>query len=733
VRRLLFWMIALLGTACLPQTAAPEDIALPTLYPTLTAPIELEDAVRVGIAYLDAWQRQDFDIMYSLLSFNSQELIAPSDFEALYTESQNEMTFDRLSFQIMSAARMGSAPMVQMVYDVRFETTILGDFDDTDRTLTIIRDPRTDDWRVAWSAGDIFAEMANGARLDFAPQVPSRANIYDRNGDVLADMNISYVIINVVQRRAPNWSACVATLAEALDSTPTRVTDRLNRVPPDWVMTAGVIDQATYRTYETDLNDHCDPTYDSQPVRRYMTDAMSHILGHIGYPTAEQLDDLIRQGFNAETMIGQAGIERSWNETLSGTPGGRLSIVGTDGSRLRVLAEAPSQISESIWLTIDRSLQEYIADALAETYAQSRDAGGWGTTSPGASVVMMDVNTGEILAMVSYPTYDNDALNPFPAIGRATAQDIIADINADDRRPLLNRPAQGVYPTGSIFKVVDSVAALDSGMYETEQDYYCNGTWTYEDDTRYDWWGPGHGRVTTRSALRQSCNPFYYEIGFRMNNIDPFLLPEYARRMGLGQRTGLDELSEASGLIPDPDLIRVNYGRPWTYSDAVNLAIGQGEMGATPLQITRMYAAIANGGLLMEPHLVRERGILNERTITAEPVISSRFDVQARALDEVRQGLCEVVASREGTTGGTAWHIFHRPDSPLLDIGVCGKTGTAQTGRPDPEHSWFAAYAPARAPEVAIVVMVENSGDGSAVAAPITKRILEYYFFLRDD
>jgi penicillin-binding protein 2 len=285
-----------------------------------------------------------------------------------------------------------------------------------------------------------------------------------------------------------------------------------------------------------------------------------------------------------------------------------------------------------------------------------------------------------------------------------------------------------------VFKVIDAMAVLDTGTYDEEQRYFCSGVWSYEGDRRFDWLAGGHGSVTTQTAIRQSCNPFFYQVGFALNNVDPFILPSYARMMGLGSVTGIGVLPEASGTIPDPDIIRTQYGRVWTYSDAVNMAIGQGEVEITPLQLVRLYAGIANGGELIRPQLVRERGILDQRTFVAEPDIMSTYEVSEDALRIVRDGMCEVTTA----PNGTARHIFApygQAESPLNDLqgGVCAKTGTAQSPQPDAApHSWFVAYGPRNAPEIAVVVMVENSGDGSAIAAPITKQIMEYYFFLMD-
>lgn len=729
VRRLLYCLLIIICVACAPTSAAPEETALPTLAPTPTRAINLDDPLRTAIGFLDAWQRQDFDTMYSLLTFSSQEIITPSVFRERYIDIQNTMTFNTLSFESRTIGRLGDR-VAEYVYDVTFNTDILGTFIDTNRMMTVLLDPRTDDWRVAWSAGDIFAELENGARLEFVPQTPSRANIYDRNGMTLADMNRTIVTVNVVQRRVDNFEACASSLADAFNYDVERVETIFANSQPDWLTEVGKIDGNVYLENRTQLENNCSATFGSLPIRQYLPTGTRapHIIGHVGYPNPDQVDDLVRSGFNAETMIGQAGIERTWDEVLRGTPGGRLSIIGADGTRLRTLAEASPIFAESIWLTIDAELQNYVITALAEAYNQNTAT--WGQTSDGASSIIMDVHTGEILAMVSYPFYDANAFTPFPAIGREVADIEQERVAEDDRNPLLNRPALGAYPSGSVFKVVDGVAILDTGAFEIEKRYYCAGFWEYEGDRRFDWLAGGHGSVNTRSAVAQSCNPFFYETGFVLNQIDPNLLPEYAMRMGLGAPTGIGDIAEATGFIQTPELVRTLYGRQWTYSDAVNLSIGQGEVEITPLQLVRMYAGIANGGDLLRPHLVREQGILTERTRVAETDVMSNFGVSPEALDTVRLGMCDVTTERYGT----AWHIFNLPvESPVMEYGVCAKTGTAQATGNVPPHSWFAAYAPADAPEIAIVTMVENAGDGSAVAAPITKRILEYYFFLRED
>ena len=737
--RRLFWILLIGLIGCTARTASPvQEVIIPTLIPSPTAEIDFDSAERAARTFLDAWQRQDFQSMYALLSFASQEAVSPEDFRIAYQNAQNIATIVSLSFQARSILRTGR--VVQFYYDMTFYTNILGEFEDSGRTLNVILDTQYDDWRIAWSVADIFTEMGTGARLDFDSRVPSRANIYDRNGLVLADMNGLIAEVHVVQQDAPNWDLCYRTLIEVVGISEGRLNAIFENAQPNWVVRVGTLEPGAYRQQRQRLEDDCRATFDSMPIRRYKPtgSVMPHILGYVGYPTPDEIAEITRLGFDSETILGRAGIEKSWDETLRGKPGGRLSLIGPDGTRLRVLAETASQIPESIWLTIDTDLQNFVLEVIGRAYLENRTVAGggrsWGSISPGASAVVMNVNTGEILAMASYPFFDNNAYTPFPAIGREVADLHQQEVADDPRLPQLNRATQGIYPSGSVFKVIDAVAVLDSDTYDAEQRYFCAGVWQYENDRRFDWLAGGHGSETVQSAITHSCNPFFYQVGFVLNEIDPYLLPTYARRMGLGAPTGLNVLAEAAGTIPDPEFIRVNYGRTWTYSDAVNMAIGQGEVEITPLQLVRTYAGIANGGTLYRPQIVRERGILDQRTFVAQPDPMSEFGVSQDVLDIVRAGMCDVTQARNGT----AVHIFApagRAPSPLQDYqgGVCGKTGTAQSPRPGAApHSWFAAYAPADNPEIAVVVMVENAGDGSAVAAPITKQIMEYYFFLLD-
>lgn len=723
-RTVLIAILLLLTTACQPNPPAAVEQALPTLASLEVAP-DLQGAASTAINFLESWRLGDYPAMYSLLTFASQEATPLDSFTNTYTAAAAEMTLTALSVSGNTLYRDSSRDDVAAFsYNVIFETRMLGPFTDNNRLLQLLYDPNTSAWRVAWSTGDIFPQLANGGQLRLEISIPSRANIYDRRDQILADQNGRIVLVRAVKNQIPDWASCLAVLAPATGRDPATLQAIYDESSPDWLMELGTLEPAVYEQSNVTLENTCAAQFSSRPVRRYERGKIApNIVGSVGYPSPADLPAIEAEGFNSDSILGQSGIERSWDDRLRGHPGGRLLIVNSNGDVLREVVRSASRPPESVWLTIEADMQEAILTILDRYFTeyQLNERG-----SNGASAVIIDVHTGEVLAMVSYPTYDVNAFAPFPQMGRAAAQTLVQELQNDPRRPLLNRPTQGTYPLGSVMKVASSIAVADSGVYALDQRYTCSGIWT-RDITRYDWLQGGHGNVTLSSALTQSCNPYYYEVGYQLNQVDAWLLPTYAKRLGLGQPTGLTDLPEDPGLIPDPEWKRVVTGIDWTFSDAVNMSIGQGELSVTPLQVARMFAAVANGGTLYRPQLVLKAGILGEApsyTLTPDPMAT--ISIRAEVLDVVRTALCNVTTAPSGTA-----EFQFKLDPELQNIGVCGKTGTAQNRPGAVTHAWFAAYAPRDNPQIAIVVMAENAGEGSGVGAPIVRDILHYYFFDR--
>jgi penicillin-binding protein 2 len=716
-RRILLIGLLLLLVACVP--ARPAAVPLPTLM-LLPSNYRVEDAERAARSFLDDWAAGDYERMYAKLSFNSQEATPRQQFIDLYADTASIMTLESLSYiaNTMSRQREGLAVFN---YDVTFTTRRLGMFIDNGRNLQVVVDEQAREWRIAWSPADIFAQMANGGRLRLESTPPNRANIYDRDGVTLADQNGRVVIVNVTRSRIPDYANCLNALSAALSQPAAEVQARLEARPVDWLVEVGALEASSYLDSAQALETYCAAEFDDRPTRRYPRGTLApHMLGYVGFPDESQVEVLEAAGFRADSIIGRAGIEAAWDETLRGTPANRLVIASPGGLELRELASSAARPGESLWLTLDTALQADVELILADAFTQAKDS--WGQVSRGASVVVLDVQTGAVLAMVSYPFFDNNAYTPYPMMGRAAAVEQIEANQDDPRRPELNRPAQGTYPLGSVMKTVSAAAVADSGLYDLDERYTCTGVWN-RDITRYDWFPPGHGTVTLAGALTNSCNPYFYETGYVMGTADSWLFSTYARRLGFGVPTGIGDIAENPGLIGDPDWLRTTYGATWTYSENVNMAIGQGYVQVTPLQVARWFAAIANGGSLPTPYLVERAGLVGDELRRVREVELTPTELDPAVLAVMHEGLCAVTTEQFGT----AEFVFE--NSPLQALGVCGKTGTAEDP-PRATHAWFAAYAPRVAPQIAVVAMVENAGEGSGVAAPIVRDVMEVYFGL---
>jgi penicillin-binding protein 2 len=717
--------ILLLLVGCSP---AQQTVIVVQPLPTrasLEQPPTLDSAALVAINFLESWKLGDYPAMYNLITYSSREATSPEVFTSAYQNAADEMTFASLSYTPGASLYRdpARADVVHFNYNMTFQTRLLGEFSDADRNMQLVYDASAADWRVAWTPADIFALLAGGGQLRREISIPSRANIYDRKGRVLADQSGRVVVVKAVKQEIQDWPTCLPLLATAMNKDPQFIQGIYDRSSPDWLIELGIIEAVIYQQQHTQMESVCAAQFDSRPVRQYSNGtAAANIVGTVGYPDQSQLEEIEAQGFNSDTILGKSGIEASWDETLHGKPGGRLIIVSPGGDLLREVTRTPSQPPQSVWLTIDIDLQLKIQKILADYWKQLQL-----TESKGGSAVILDIHSGAVLALVSYPTYDANVLAPFSSLGTANAQRILGQLEADAKRPLLNRPTQGIYTLGSVMKLVSSMAVADSGVYALDQAYVCSGIWTREENfTRYDWLTGGHGRVNLQQALERSCNPYYYEVGYQMNQYDPDALPGYMQRF-FGNATGMADLVEAAGFIPDPEWKRRATGYEWTFSDAANIAIGQGEVQVTPLQVARMVASIANGGTLYRPQLVAQTGILGEAaTYSMTPNAIGDIDVKPEVLEVIRSGMCDVTTKQSGTA-----EFQFRDAAELQTIGVCGKTGTAQDN-PRPAHAWFVAYAPRENPEIAIVVMVENGREGSGTAAPIVRDILDYYFFEYD-
>jgi penicillin-binding protein 2 len=315
------------------------------------------------------------------------------------------------------------------------------------------------------------------------------------------------------------------------------------------------------------------------------------------------------------------------------------------------------------------------------------------------------------LALASFPRYNpNDFI-----IGMTTAQ--FNALNNDPRRPFQNRAVNGVLPIGSTFKVITTAAALERIGMKMDTRFTCTGRWTGlgEQGAKDCYIKTGHGSITLYEGLVQSCDFVYYEIGKRLDELDPNLLPAVSKGFGLGSSTGINGIFDSPGQIPDPAWKKAKLNDVWVRGDAVNLGIGQGYMLATPLQVALMYAGIANGGAIPELRLVSKIDGGNPQTF--EPKVRQTIPLSPGNMAQMRNALKDVTGGGSGM--GTARGAFGGSR-----VKVAGKTGTAESGREEP-HAWFAGYAPADNPKYVVVVVLENGGFGSDKAAPLARQVID--------
>ncbi len=446
------------------------------------------------------------------------------------------------------------------------------------------------------------------------------------------------------------------------------------------------------------------------PRRHYVYGSLAaHVLGYVGEVSKEDLAKL--PGYHVGDEIGRFGLERGLEGYLRGVSGGRQIEVDAVGRRLRVLGEVPERPGYNVTLTLDLDLQQAAEQALGNR---------------AGALVALDPNTGEVLAMASHPTFDPNqfAAGISPAAWRALIK--------DPSHPLENRAIQGVYPPGSTFKLVGAIAALEEKAVTPSTTFLCPGGLWYGNREYRCWRKEGHGNVALHRAIVQSCDVYFYQVGLRLG-IDR--LAHWANLLGLGKPTEIQLPGEKAGLIPSSAWKRRRFGERWYPAETLSVAIGQGYVGVTALQMAQLVAQIANGGIRYRPQFVRTIEDNDGRVVKVfNPEIEARLNIDPTVLEIVRNAMADVVNG----PGGTA----HR--AQLEHIVVCGKTGTAQVVKeaqgqrvkeeelPEKfrDHGWFVAFAPKDNPQIAIACVIEHGGHGGSSAAPVVHDVLAKFFEL---
>ncbi len=446
-------------------------------------------------------------------------------------------------------------------------------------------------------------------------------------------------------------------------------------------------------------------------TRDYLNDeAFAHLLGYTGRITQLELKQE-GSSYLLDDIIGKAGLEKQYEKILRGQLGIKNVEVSPIREEIRPLSQREASDGLNILTTIDANLQQKIFTVLKDTL-EKKDLSA-------AAAVALNPSNGDVLAMVSLPSFNNS--NLAQGVGQKEFQGLI---NAEER-PFFNRVIKGIYPPGSTFKPLVALAALEEGIVNPQTYFTCKGFLRivnqYNPNVSYlfrDW--KTHGRVNLIKAIAQSCNVYFYIIGggyedFEGLGIDK--IKAYVNKIFLNKLTGIDLPDEAMGLIPDPQWKKQAKNEAWYIGDTYHASIGQGDISLTPLQIAQIYSFFANKGILYQPRLLLGAQEVDQGKFNfLKPEIITQSNFQEENIDLVRRGLREAVLS------GSA-QILQR-----LSITAAAKTGTAQIGDGSESHAWFATFAPYENPEIVLVVLIEKGGGGSAIAAPAAYDILNWYF-----
>jgi len=569
--------------------------------------------------------------------------------------------------------------------------------------------------------GAYYKNISEGNRIRTEEIKANRGLIYDRNKNLLVE-NIPefYLVITKAElpteKYNPEDLARLSMRVAAVFGTSTQgIFDRMasSETPysyqPQILAENITVSQAV--AFETAPDFWQGLTIRTRGRRHYLSDiSLSHALGYLGKITDNEWQTRRDDGYALDDYIGKTGLEIQYEDLLKGKKGQREVEVDSMGQENDLIAEEPPQVGQSLVLSIDANLQAVAARALENSVKKAQAQKG--------ALVAINPQNGEILALISYPFYNN---NDF--VSGISVEQYNQLIN-DPAQPLFFRPIAGTYPPGSTIKPVMALAGLEDGVItENTTVSSVGGIWV---DKWYfpDWKAGGHGSTNVKKALADSVNTFFYYLGGGYEDFDGLGLDKirhYLIGWGLTKPTGIDLPGEAEGFLPTQAWKETVKKEPWYIGDTYHLAIGQGDALATPLQIANYTAMIANDGILYKPKILRA---------TIDPASGAETYVKKEVLDGLKADPNNLRIVQEGmrqtVTTGSARSLS------TLSFKVAGKTGTAQAGGDAANHGWFTCYAPYEAPEIAVTVLIENGGGGDVTAVPVARQVLEAWWAARE-
>ncbi|MBI4032104.1 penicillin-binding protein 2 [Candidatus Berkelbacteria bacterium] len=556
--------------------------------------------------------------------------------------------------------------------------------------------------------------LAEGNRIRNRDLAPPRGLIVDRYGEVLAK-NVAEFAVELVpadlprdrEQRQATYDRAAAVLGFNRDELVARAQQQ-GLFSLDPILLAEHLDHDQSLLAKVALRDTAGLRVVDRPRREYVrAPGLAHILGYTGKIGSEQLAESDR--YTLVSIIGKTGVEAAYEALLAGERGVEQVEVDSTGHLQRIVGEDAPIPGDTLTLSLDLALQRTLGEALGKQMAAVQARAG--------AAVAMQPGSGEILAMVALPDYDN---NEFAA---GISSERLQTLSTDALAPLTNRAIAGVYPSGSVIKPIVAAGGLADGVISEQTMLNVPGEIRIGDFVFPDW--KVHGLTDVKKAIAVSSNVFFYAVGGgweQVRGLGVERLDHYLERFGFGRPTGVDIPGEASGLVPTPEWKERVKQEPWYLGDTYHLAIGQGDLLVTPLQILTATVAIANGGTLVTPHLFKTNDPADDRQPSSPPGVREESLVNADVVRIVRAGM------RQGVESGSSRRL------QALPVSSAAKTGTAQFGVPTtpdgdpPTHAWFTAFAPYENPEIAVVVLIEGGGAGNEIALPVAQDTLQWYF-----
>ncbi len=569
-------------------------------------------------------------------------------------------------------------------------------------------------WYLQVLQGESYRFQSENNRIRVEEIAAPRGIIFDRNGVPIVENRPAYHLV-IIREDIADLEGTVKELARLCERNPDEFFSIIeaNRAVPKFVplRLASDLDRDCLARMEAQRIRLPGVVIQLEPKREYKWNGTAaHLIGYLSEITETELRSEKYQGYYPGEDIGKVGIEGAFEKYLHGSRGGQQLEVDAAGRRVRLLEEHLPISGRNLWLTLDMDLQKN-AESLLEDKT--------------GAIVAVDPTDGAVLAFACSPSFDQEKFI------RGLTKDEWLALSKDPRHPLLNRGSGAAYPPGSTYKPFVALAALKEGMITPTSTFTCPGYLQFADRRYRCWKEHGHGSLPVERALIESCDVFFYQTGLKLG-VDR--LAQYVTMFGLGERTGIGLQGEHRGLIPTSWWKKQATGIPWQKGETISISIGQGFDLVTPLQMALGYAAIANGGKLWQPYVVKRiEGNSTDEIDEIKPRLKRNIPIEQRWFDLVRKGLSGVVEDPRGTG-----HLIRDPS-----IRIAGKTGTAQvvhvaqgvnrklleklTKSKDRDHAWFVGYAPASDARICVAAIVEHGGHGASVAAPLVQKVILAY------